>query len=84
MHKILSNVHQGEGGLVDAQDEEKMVDAQDPLIVSPATPINPSRLQSGWTLDNDISIVHLQRQSPDFDYQQKIRFLRKWWSSQTR
>ena len=29
MHKILSNVHQGEGGLVDAQDEEKMVDAQD-------------------------------------------------------
>ena len=29
MHKILSNAHQGEGGLVDAQDEEKMVDAQD-------------------------------------------------------
>ena len=52
------------------------------LIVSPATPIKPSRLQSGWTLDNDISIVHLQRQSPDFDYQQKIRFLRKCWSSQ--
>ena len=54
------------------------------LIVSPATPINPSRLHSGWTLANDISIVHLQRQSPDFDYQQKIRFLRKSWSSQTR
>ena len=53
------------------------------LIVSPATPIKPSRLQSGWTFDNDISIVHLQRQSPDFDYQQKIRFLRKCWSSQT-
>ena len=54
------------------------------LIVSPATPINPSRLQSGWTLDNDISIVQLQRQSPDFDYRQKIRLLRKCWSSQTR
>ena len=29
MHKILFNVHQREGGLVDAQDEEKVVDAQD-------------------------------------------------------